>query len=118
MNHRLPLRLLLILAVAAFAASSQLQAAGLAVSSAKVTNIHLEGGQPYIFFDKAIGNPDGCQNNSRVVLSSDLTNREFYLSVAMTALATGKSVTAYVNGCVASHWGTTVPKIYVLAIAQ
>lgn len=96
--------------------SSQAFAVGVAVTQAKVVAVQLENGIPYINFDKPIGNPDSCAGVSWVVLWSDLPDRQSYLSMAMTALAAGKSVTVFVDGCGWSPWVATVPKVYAMQL--
>lgn len=110
------LRLLTTPLLALLATSGPAHAAGTAVSGAKIATIHLETGVPYLFFDQPISNPDGCTSNSRVVLANDLLNREGYLSLAMTALASGKLVAVFVSGCIGSPWGVTLPKVYAMRI--
>lgn len=118
MKYKQWLSFLSLVPVTSFIALSPIHAAGPAVIQAKVATVHLENGVPYIFFDQVIANPDGCTSNSRVVLANDLSNQQSYLSLAMTALASGKSVTVHVSGCVLSPWGITLPKVYAMQIIQ
>ena len=94
--------------------SSSVQAIGVGVTQAKLKSIHLEYGTPYLTFDQPIGNPDGCASNAVVALAPDLQNQQFYLSLAMTALASGKPVSAWIDGCTSSPWFPTVPRVYAM----
>lgn len=89
---------------------------GVAVTQARLKAIHLEDGVPFLTFDQPVGNPDGCASNAVVTLASDLANQQFYLSLAMTALTTGKSVTVWVSGCAWAPWFPSVPKVHAMQI--
>lgn len=96
------------------AQASAAAAAGVGVDQAKLTSIHVENGVPFLYFNKTISNPDGCAAVSVITLPLDLSNHNAYLSMAMTALTTGKTLTVYVSGCGYAPWGNPVPKAYAL----
>jgi hypothetical protein len=50
-------------------------------------------------------NPDSCGSSSLVVIQMSTTNYKDQLAAIMLASASGKSVSLWVNGCVASPWG-------------
>lgn len=103
-----------LLIAASVVASSPVPAIGVAVTQAKLKSVHLEYGIPYLTFDQPAGNPDGCASNAVVALAPDLPNQQFYLSLAMTALASGKPVSVWIDGCTSSPWFPTVPRVYAM----
>jgi len=50
-------------------------------------------------------NPDACGSSSFVILSFSNANYKDVLAAAMMASASGKTVSFFLNGCVASPWG-------------
>lgn len=100
--------------IAATVATSPVSAVGVAVTNAKIQAIHLESGVPFLFFEQAVGNPDGCASAAVIVLAPDLVNQQYYLSLATTAMASGKPVSIWVAGCGWAPWSPSVPKVYAM----
>jgi hypothetical protein len=76
----------------------------------------MEGPKAYI--DATGGsNPEGCQLATRYALPTDPTQRDAFLSAAMTALNAGMKFYVWVNGCASSSWGT-VPQIYYFILSK
>lgn len=98
--------------------SSPAWAAGPATPTpVQIAAIHLESGVPFIqLATTPVSNPDNCAAAHVVTLASDLPNQQAYLSLAMTAFATGRKVLIFVNGCGPAPWASApnVPKAYVL----
>ncbi|MBW6526846.1 hypothetical protein KZ813_08355 [Sphingomonas sp. RHCKR7] len=99
-------------------AAAPCEATGLSIMSSKIIAVQVESGVPFITFDKALANPDKCAGAGVLTLPDEMKNQAYYLSLAMTALATGKPVDAWVDGCGWAPWtaSPTVPKIYSLRI--
>jgi hypothetical protein len=86
-----------------------------AASEARILQLHIEGGEPFLFFDKPINNEGVCQRNDVIALSSATPNFAATLSIALAAQAAGKRVHVWTDGCSWAPWGT-VPKLYAMSI--
>lgn len=113
-------KLTMILASAAMMAATPALAASAAGTGVYLGSIHIEGGTVYIFpqTGQTFVNGENCAGAGAVGLAPSLTNRDYYLSVAMTALASGKKVNLWVNGCTGAPWSSspTVQSVYAIAI--
>lgn len=80
-------------------------------------SVHTEGGE--IFIMGNFINPDGCAKNDVVGLSmSDAKEADRMLSMAMTAIASGKKLSIWVNGCKGSPWSPSVPQVYAMTFVR
>jgi hypothetical protein len=86
-----------------------------AASEAKIVQLHIESGEPFLFFDKPINNEGMCQKNDVIAISSATSNFAATLSIALAAQAAGKRVHVWTDGCSWAPWGT-VPKLYAMSI--
>lgn len=106
------------IALACFGAimSTSAQANGNAVVDGYISSIHLENGDAYVSFISAVGNPDNCGSAGAVVLPAGISSHDSYISLLMTAMATGKRVSAWVDGCNPSPFGSTFPALYAMQV--
>lgn len=80
-------------------------------------SVHTEGGE--IFIMGNFNNPDGCAKSDVVGLSmSDAKEADRMLSMAMTAIASGKKLSIWVNGCKGSPWSPSVPQVYAMTFVR
>lgn len=79
--------------------------------------IHLGNDGVYISGGATYANPENCASNTYIkIVASTSAELERHYSALVTSLASGKSVTVWINGCVMSVWGYTVPKGYHLVL--
>ncbi len=80
-------------------------------------SVHAEGGE--VFIMGSFNNPDGCARSDVVGLSmGDAKEVERMLSMAMTAIASGKKLSIWVNGCKGSPWSPSVPQVYAMTFVR
>jgi hypothetical protein len=81
--------------------------------SRTLTNVHVEGGSfVAVKAATAWNNPDGCTYPAGNIVGfyvSDATEKEKF-SLVLTAIASGKSVGFWLDGCIATPWGGTIPR--------
>lgn len=80
-----------------------------------VSSISVENGHLYIQV-ASFDNPDNCGFSTLLVVPSDTPKQDHFLSIALTALASGKAISAWVSGCESSPWENTVARVVSLGI--
>ena len=81
--------------------------------------ISLDSDGLYIYGGATYANPDGCASNTYIkIVGASPEELERMYSMLLTSIASGKSVTVWVNGCVNSVWGMTVPKGYHITLLR
>ncbi|MDP5209831.1 hypothetical protein [Microbulbifer sp. 2205BS26-8] len=71
--------------------AAQAAIAGTSVGT-KITSIVAQDNRTWIYFSPDIGNATTCTDKSSVEVSNDMTNRDLIMSLAMSAMISGKSV--------------------------
>lgn len=109
------MRQVLSRAILLIATSSVIAAASPALADGRagdltIQGVSLEFGAPYLSVASA-NNPDRCQISNTLALPTDPAQRDDYLALAATAVATGLKLDAWVSGCTSAPWGT-VPVVY------
>lgn len=79
--------------------------------------IHLGNDGLFISGGATYANPENCASNTYIkIVSATPAEHERHYTALLTSLASGKTVTVWINGCVMSVWGYTVPKGYHIVI--
>lgn len=71
-----------------------------------------------VYGTTAFDNPDACGNSTMAMLPASNAGYKEMLAVALSAFAAEKNVSFWLNGCVATPWGFTVPQIYSIAVSR
>ena len=78
---------------------------------------HTEEGEIFIMGNS--NNPDGCARSDVLGVSmADAKKADRMLSMAMTAIASGKKLRIWVNGCKSSPWFPSVPQVYAMTFVR
>ncbi len=62
-----------------------------------------------IILGNGILNPDSCATSGYIVIPATMPGKDTFLSIALTAKATGKRLNFWMVGCVTSLLGQTTP---------
>lgn len=85
----------------------------------EINSVHIEGGdfvsvEPTVPFD----NPDGCGSSTRAFFMASAPGYREKLSLALSAQATGQKINGWLNGCVNTPWGYSVPALFSIAVTR
>lgn len=65
-------------------------------------------GETYVY-GSGILNPDSCVTTSFIVIAANNTNKDTFVSVLLTAKATGRRVNFWMIGCVSTSLSSSAP---------
>lgn len=108
----MPLHRRLSLAVAgllAMFASTSAQAIGGNSGFFQITGVWTTGNNEIFIFGAGIANPDGCGSSGYIALDPANPANDKFLSVILTAKATGKPINFWMIGCIATSNNPSVP---------
>jgi len=110
MHHYYNKLLLFIAIMFALFVASPAHASGSGGDRITLDSISAGGGHIYLWSSR-YSNPDSCASSAVMVIPSNTPGLELQMSIAMTAIASGKPVSIWVDGCVGAPWFANIPKV-------
>lgn len=74
-----------------------------------------ESGDVFIAYENPHANPYDCEQSSHIVIVDSDPNKRDMLSIALSALHTGKKVSAWNTECI-SRYSKTYPKVVTITV--
>lgn len=82
-----------------------------------LNTVDVENGAVYLDAPGML-NPDSCLSSAHAVIPDANTQQKEFLSVALTAMASGKHVILWLSGCSATPWSTSEPVVAAISLAH